>query len=63
MDIPWNRLSSAAVEIKIKDVYLVFRLEGFSDLGLEEKLEENGKYLLIKNYVEHILRKSEEMGG
>ena len=62
LDIPWNKLSSAPVEIKLSDVYLVFSLDQFVDRISEDKLDQNAKYLLIKKYVEYILKKSEEMG-
>lgn len=41
---------------------MVFSLDKFVDRISEDKLDQNAKYLLIKKYVEYILKKSEEMG-
>ena len=64
IDIPWNKLSSAPVEIKISGIYIAFRLEKMR--SVDKKIEAE-KLALIKNYADHLAKKiteekSEEQG-
>jgi hypothetical protein len=60
IDVPWNKLTSAPVEIKLSDVLIVLKLEKIVGFQEAEDLRQNAKLLLIKNYVSYLMKKSEE---
>jgi hypothetical protein len=59
IDIPWNKLTSAPVEVKLSNVMIVLKLEKVLDAFKEQQdHRQNGKLILIKNYLAYLLKKS-----
>ena len=54
IDVPWTKISSAPVEIKISGIYIVFQLDKIK--SIDKKIEAQ-KLALIKNYVDHLTKK------
>lgn len=56
IDIPWNRLSSAPVEIQLSNVLLVLRFEAPTSSAAPHQ---HPKLLLLQNYFAHLMKASE----